>query len=502
MIAALPDFSQSREPAAGSAAWSPWPWVLAFSAAWGIAMAVIASVPPRFAIAVAAGLALAFGAVLSKDRRMYFLTIMTLALFLGNNKTLYKTDYLWPYDNTDRIVLSLVDVMLLVSYLLWFASSLREAGRTARPARTLLLPIAGLFLAAALSFVNAAHPVLGGYELIRMVKCLLLYWFLARNLRTAKELRWILGCLAFGLLFQLVVMLLQKYFAGGTLGSAMVYFGEVDKKLESTVGTETIFRAGGTLGHPNMMAFYLDMLLPVMLSLSFSLTSSPTARRYFTAATLAGFACLYFTMSRGGLVGTGVACALAMLFIVARNLKERRLLGRTALVAACGLLLAGLVAGPVYRRFTRDDAGALRVRFHQWRVAGNMIADHPLLGVGLNHFKNVAPSYDDTPVQISRKFRFPVHNVYLLAFSETGVVGLAALLAFLFAALRMANFRRRPYGEGWDLHLGFFFGILAYALHVNVDMEPPSSCVMFYFMLGLLTAAHNMEWKRPEEAVR
>ncbi len=62
-----------------------------------------------------------------------------------------------------------------------------------------------------------------------------------------------------------------------------------------------------------------------------------------------------------------------------------------------------------------------------------MIKSNPILGVGLNNFIVRLPEYWQSG-QI--RFLQPVHNIYLLILAETGLVGLAIFLWFLFLTFR------------------------------------------------------------------
>jgi O-antigen ligase len=121
--------------------------------------------------------------------------------------------------------------------------------------------------------------------------------------------------------------------------------------------------------------------------------------------------------------------------------------------------------------------------------------------VGVNQYPNVALRYDDTEKQISKSFKPPVHNVYLLALTETGLVGLVALLAYVLSIFGLASFFRWPFGEVHELHLGFFCGFLASMIHAGADLGPPGSNVNLLFLIGLLGAVHAMG-HRPAAALR
>jgi O-antigen ligase len=83
-----------------------------------------------------------------------------------------------------------------------------------------------------------------------------------------------------------------------------------------------------------------------------------------------------------------------------------------------------------------DVEGSADQRFEIWRVAGAIIVDHPVMGVGLG-------GYPQTHAEYARSSRFkPIargsrdtHSIYLNVMAETGVVGLALLLGMLGTAL-------------------------------------------------------------------
>jgi putative inorganic carbon (hco3(-)) transporter len=299
-------------------------------------------------------------------------------------------------------------------------------------------------------------------EIVRMVKTFLLYWYLIHNIRDMKEVRWLLFIIAVGLFLQFAVCVAQKYVFKGSMG--MKYLGEAadrgKKGVESMVGGKVVFRAGGLMGHPNHFAYYLDLLIPLMLSFSFLRTHSEKWRLFYLAAAGAGLMSLYFTLSRSGMLATGVCMSACFFLILLRNVRRRVFLIRTFAIVLAGLAGCGFFASKILERFTQKDSGALSTRFYQYQVAGNMAMQNLLLGVGVNNYPNVAIRYDETAKQISKSFKAPVHNIYLLALTETGLVGLAALIIFALSVLLgdpgLHDPRRRRHQPDGQLHVPFF----------------------------------------------
>ena len=161
-------------------------------------------------------------------------------------------------------------------------------------------------------------------------------------------------------------------------------------------------------------------------------------------------------------------------------------------VVLLAIAVIGIFHQTIFARFGQNDSGAIQTRVDQYHVAYRMLNAHPWIGVGLNTYIESSPAYDNTASKVSLNFRAPVHNVYLLALVETGVIGFAGLAWLMISIFRLARFWRWPYGEIFDLHLGFFFSLLGYFVHANVDINPVGSYGTLFFLLGLLTVVHQI----------
>lgn len=469
------------------------PMVLVLSLCLSVAWVATLTLPFRFAVASLAGMALLAASCFVENKRLFYLTLMTLALVLPTNKRLVQIHSQWPH-TVDAIYVTLVDVFLILSYAVWFFSSLRAAPSRRLFQRSLIIPFLGLCAVCLFSFVNSVEPGRGIFELIRMFKTLALYFFLIGNIRDLKEVRWILAFLAAGLLFEFGFCLVEKYGVHGSLG--LKYFGESERSVESFVSNQAVFRSGGTLGHPNALAYYLDLLLPLMLTRVFALRSGRWTRRFYFLAFAAACGCLYFAQSRASIVATGISLTLCFLVLAWRNLRLRVFPVQTLAVALVSLAVLGAFHQKIFHRFGKNDAGAFQTRFDQYHVAWRMAKAHPWVGVGLHSYIQASPAYDDTVAKVSTAFPAPVHNMYLLALSETGLVGLAGLAWLLLSIFRMARFWQWPYGEIFDLHLGFFFSLAGFFIHANGEPHAIGVSVPLFFILGLLTVAHRIGAER------
>ena len=197
-----------------------------------------------------------------------------------------------------------------------------------------------------------------------------------------------------------------------------------------TVHGHRWLRPYGLTLHPN--------LLGGIAACSLVLLAGSMPRRLAIPATAGCLAVLGLTLSRGAWLAGGTAVVFALL--VGRrpiDISWRRVLLLLALAGA--LMVALMLVTParslVAARF--DPANALEqqsigARLTEQGEAWQLIAAHPLLGVGANGY--LAAIYPLLPPGISRDAQVPVvHNAYLLAAAEIGILGPALLAVALLA---------------------------------------------------------------------
>jgi O-antigen ligase len=132
------------------------------------------------------------------------------------------------------------------------------------------------------------------------------------------------------------------------------------------------------------------------------------------------------------------ACAVLAAIVVARG---RRLPAAafTFGVVIVATFILSTTPGALERITNTDNGGNGRTDL--WTVAGRMVADHPIVGVGLNQFREESSNYVRAPgtldyVDLIVEQPHVVHNTYLQLLAETGAIGLALYL--LVAGLALA----------------------------------------------------------------
>ena len=274
---------------------------------------------------------------------------------------------------------------------------------------------------------------------------------------------------------QFVIVVLQ-WRTGSSLG--LSFLGE-----ESTLGVRTlddgeIPRPTGTVVHPDFLA---ALVAPVGL-IAFSLAATLRRQRWLRVFALAmvpiAATPLVLAQTRAALVGFAIAFTALVLW----NLVRRNMRLSTVVLA---VLATAIISAPFYGQIKEkviDNLGTdqfqteVQSRVELNDLAVTMYLDHPILGVGLNNFVPVENAYDTFGLIFAGN---PVHDIYLLVLSETGVLGLAGFgataLVVMIVTARAATARDpmlAAVGAGIAATLLFFAAeeILTFSLRQDMPL--------------------------------
>jgi len=156
---------------------------------------------------------------------------------------------------------------------------------------------------------------------------------------------------------------------------------------------------------------------------------------------------------------------------------------RFALLAAVLVALLALHPGVRGRFATSFSAATNSDRIFIWSRAREIIADHPLRGIGFGNYQRVCGPYYDR-VDPSFPMRTWAHNLELSTLAETGPLGLLAML-LLWAAAAVFLWRSRD-----PLALGGLGALAAFLVITQTHDLFYDSKVMYslWFALGMATS--------------
>jgi O-antigen ligase len=245
-------------------------------------------------------------------------------------------------------------------------------------------------------------------------------------------------------------------------------------------------RAEATFAHPNVLAFCLQMAIPIALVTG--MRARGLMKVVLLAAAAIAVAGLMLTLSRGGIVGAGISLAILLAWA-----PFRRYAGAILLVLSLFALVnigslhdssASLVAqrlGTLNSEGIRDNP-----RTKIWRATPNIIADYPFLGTGMGNFGEVSPRYGIR--DLGGLAYDHAHNIVLTFAAETGLIGVFLFLAFVFAVARAGA--RALRGGDWP---GFAPALAVSASLVGLFVTslgeyPPRTNVIMAMILVLVGA--------------
>lgn len=283
------------------------------------------------------------------------------------------------------------------------------------------LPLLLWALASVLSFSNSVNleASLGGLRKILRAAAILLA--ASETLRTEKRLIAVLTA---------------------TLGGAALV--SLDGLVQVVRGVDPLFhhvagvapggfrRLAATFGHANDFGIWAVSILPACVAMA---RGTASARMRWVAWAIIGIlgVALACTFSRPSVVAVTISFAVLLVL--------RRAWRTLAVLVACGIIGWLLVPAPIREWAAAQpswfDALVQPLRKEIWQAALNMIAAHPLIGVGVNTFVLNYPAYKLPADTVQSAY---AHNHYLHMGAEIGLLGLAA---FGFLLVRAAGAWRR-----------------------------------------------------------
>lgn len=364
--------------------------------------------------------------------------LQSLVFFIPTNLALhlYKSqahvygitiDYLIP-----KIYVSDFIVMALLG--LWLLRNVKTLPSVLNTALKHGSLIALLIATLVVSAYQSQYPVAGYWFLLKLAEMSVLVLYMIHNLKL-ESIKW---PLSLTLLFQALVGIIQWVQKQSLLG--YYFLGETTIRNNSYIAKTGVTGEirplpYGTTPHPNVVAGFLAVGLLIILLIdqiqkpSKKSESSPT----WLKRGLGGVTRLVFALPiLLTLLLTQSVSAVIVLIVGLILLKFKALHWRNGLAIVAIFLATGLAVSP----YVESTSVTRRVQLTE--ISLKMILAEPWLGVGPNNF--TARMTDFGRVISTTRFLQPVHNIYLLWVSETGLVSTGLLLLILFKFSKTLGF--------------------------------------------------------------
>jgi O-antigen ligase len=229
-----------------------------------------------------------------------------------------------------------------------------------------------------------------------------------------------------------------------------------------------VVRATGLFMNPNVLGAWLAMLLPLA---AVSLPDSRTGMRRLRIALLVlGAAALAVTFSRTAVIAAAVAgCAV--------------LLSRRPRVA---LALVPVAAALLLNPLSIQRTATVLSRVAGWRVALDVIASSPLVGVGPGNFGGFVREAMGLDL-------FHAHNAFLQIAAEAGIAASLAFVAVLALVLReTTRVRRDPRLDMFGVALTASLATVIVGSFTDAAYNANQISYTFWLLVGLTAAAATL----------
>lgn len=322
-----------------------------------------------------------------------------------------------------------------------------------------------IFLAiSAISIKNSTSPAISWFQFSKLAEFVLFYFYIKSYAFYRFNFTKTLWVVFAGGVFQSVVAIGQ-FLKQSDLG--LRWFGEsmLGPNLSGVASFfnaagEKIIRAYGTTPHPNILAAYLFLSIftlyflwlyakPKLFDISnnSSLIYQTKNSLLFALCSLLLLFAFFFTFSRTiiFLWAAGFTAMAGLIWlkkdfrkIFWSNQMSRRRLAEILVVTVIAIGIFAIVYWPEVSSRLKISAGDEAVQLRIFYGKESLKSGLNLFGLGVGNFVNWFMKINPN---LPRHLYQPVHNIYLLIYSETGLLGLVSFVLFIVFLIR--DFIRR-----------------------------------------------------------
>ncbi len=247
---------------------------------------------------------------------------------------------------------------------------------------------------------------------------------------------------------------------------------------------------------PNHLAMSLAPIIPLMFTDYILVRHYHHSRKTYIfivfALILTGIV-LVLTRSLGGIIA---ASGGLVLFFASYYRSWRMFTGSMlALSLIFSLVLATLWRTPrIQDFFTYSHHSSLASRYVIWHVATDIIADHPLFGVGPGNFQFVYLAYQKNYPPYPEWAVPQPHNLFLAFWLQTGIIGLCGfiLVVLLIGKKYICIVQKKKYAKDDIIVLGAMCALGIIMIHGLVDTPYwKNDLALIFWLLVLLASIQN-----------
>ena len=419
----------------------------------------------------------------------------------------------WYFNEWQAISIYGTDILLVILVLFWlfrgakpteFLGSLKQ-GQETTPSKVARYDyfLFAFVAISALSIKSSSNIYISAWSVLKLIEFVIFYFYIKSYAINAFGFIPSLLALISGALFQSVVAILQ-FFQQSDLGLRI--FGEslLGKDMTGIASFfnlhgEKIIRAYGTTPHPNVLAAYLFLGVYAFYFVYLytylyqkSRINHPALNWFLLAAYPVMLLGLFFTFARtvvflwfaGFCIRAGFVLGKKEFRKIFSTPANKAKLTKILVISTVVVVLFGTVfwSEAVSRIKISGDEEAVQLRIFYGRES--LKTGVNWLGVGSGNFVNWLMLEDP---DIPRYLYQPVHNIYLLTYAETGMLGVLAFVLFFVFMIR--DFVLKTAFEKF-YHYSFLLVLLSFltiGLFDHFLLTLQQGRFMFWLVAALLT---------------
>jgi hypothetical protein len=252
---------------------------------------------------------------------------------------------------------------------------------------------------------------------------------------------------------------------------------------------DLLYRVSGLTGHPTFFGSLLSLLLPVGVSVWLNEVEKKRTHGlfyiYVIFSVILGSVALVATFSRSAWISMLFCMFLFFLKTVktrARFLKSKFIRSSLVMILVIMMLFGSSLITRTYTLSDLSHLGNATGRINLARHALDIIRDFPLFGSGINQFTRQLITHSLTIDE--RAFFYPVHNTFLLFFSELGIpAGLVFLLFVVVVLLKTLSLSFRKNWIMWGFWIGMITFVINAQFHTLFNLDPTLDLFMLFSSL-------------------
>lgn len=329
----------------------------------------------------------------------------------------------------------------------------------------------------------AKNTALSLYGVIRLIEFIFLGFYISHNIASSKQTISIITLLSLGIVGESLIAIFQ-YINQGSLNGFLYFFGERHFNASTPgIANASIFgqlflRPYATFPHPNTLAGYL--LIVQILVYSINHESTPKFQVLKYASLIISSIAILLTLSR--LVIFIWLCLIIYLIFETLRKHLKSTSRYLVLFISISLIILFLLTPALPRLImTNISEEAVTGRLFFIKQSIKQINQSPFFGVGLYNFipNLIIPRFSTSPLP----FLQPVHNIFLLILSETGIMGFLIYMLFLAKTFLIKNKSKTKLTKNLHLCLVIIL-ILGQIDHYWITLQQTQ--LLFALILGLI----------------